>query len=171
MNKEFNPVLNIPYPSIKVERKNPELAYKIFELYAGRVSELSAVCQYSFQDIYLNEYKELSEILKSIAMVEMRHVSILGKLIEALGLIPYYVTYKNNKPIPWNSDYVDFTTNYRNMLVNDIRIEKEAINDYEKIINMTNDPNVKNIINRIILDEKRHIEIFSKLLLQYDNEK
>lgn len=170
MNKDFNPILNIPYPSINVQKKNPKLAYKILELYAGMVSELSAVSQYSFQAIYLNEYKELSKILENISIVEMRHLKILGELIEALGLIPYYVTYKNNKPIPWNSDYIDFTLNYRDMLINNIKKENEAINNYKEIINMTDDTNIKNIINRIILDEERHIEILSKLLVQYDND-
>lgn len=170
MNKDFNPIINIPYPEIKVQKKDINLAYQILESYAGRVSEFSAIGQYSFQGIYLNEYKELSKILEKIAMVEMKHLEILGNLIEALGLIPYYVTYKDKKPIPWNSDYVNFTINYRDMLVDDIKIENMAINDYNKILQNTNDSNVIEIIRRIIMDEERHIEIFSKLLLQYDNE-
>jgi len=170
LNKDFDPIINLPYPKVEVQKKDPNLAYHILKLYAGNLSELTAVNQYSFQGIYLNDYKDLSKILENISIVEMRHLKILGELIEKLGLIPYYATYNNNKPIPWNSDYVNFTINYREMLVSDINGENDAIKEYKKIINMTDDSNIKAIINRIILDEERHIEILKKLLSQYDND-
>lgn len=170
MNNKLNPIVDIPYPKIDIKEKDPKFAYKIFKLYAGEVSEFTAVSQYSYQSIYLNEYKELSKILEDIAITEMRHLKILGELIKVLGLNPYYVTYNDNRPIPWDADNVNFTINYREMLVSDIEKEKLAINDYNKLASETNIQNIKDIINRIIMDEKRHIEVLSILLKQYDEE-
>ena len=170
MNSSLNPIVDKPYPEINVFEKNPAFAYKLLEVYAGEVSEFSAVGQYSFQSIFLNEYKELSKILEDISITEMRHVEILGKLIKALGLIPYYVVYENQRAIPWNSDYINFTTNYRDMLVSNIEKEKISINKYSQLISETNDQNIKSILNRIILDEKKHIEVLSRLLNQYDED-
>lgn len=167
---DFNPKLNIPYPKIMVNKKDQFLAYKILESYAGEISEFTATSLYSFQSFYLNKYNDLSKIIESIAEVEMNHLKILALLIEKLGLIPYYVTYKDGVAVPWNSDYVDFTTDYRNMLLTNIDSEIRAIKNYNIIINSTNDENIIKIIKRIIMDEERHIEIFTELLKQYDED-
>ena len=170
MEENFNPTLEIPYPKIEISKKDPMFAYKLLNVYSGRVSELTAINQYSFQSFYLNKYKDLSNILMEISEVEMHHLKILGDLILALGLIPYYVTYNcNYEATPWSADYVDYTTDYRNMLLVNINSEVSAIKDYNKLISETNDPNVKEILNRIIMDEERHINIFSELLRQYDS--
>ena len=103
-------------------------------------------------------------------MVEMHHLRILSDLIIALGLVPYYVTYNCSKEaIPWNSDFGDYTLDYRNMLLSDINLEVSAIKDYNELINGTNDANIKDIFKRIIEDEERHLEIFRELLKQYDS--
>jgi len=169
VEETFNPTLEIPYPKIEISKKDTAFGYKLLNVYAGRVSELSAINQYSFQSFYLNKYKDLSNILMEISEVEMHHLKILADLICALGLIPYYVTYNcSYEAIPWNADYVDYTTDYRNMLLSNINSEVTAIKDYNKLIYETNDPNIKDILKRIIMDEERHIEIFSELLRQYD---
>ncbi len=170
MNYDLNPIVNVAYPKIEVSRKDPLFAYKLLHTYAGNISELTAITQYSFQSFYLNEYKDLSNILEQISETEMRHLKILAKLILALGLTPYYVTYGcGNTPIPWNADNVDYTTDYRDMLLSNVNSEVSAIRDYNRLINETNDPNIRNILKRIIMDEERHVEIFSELLRQYDS--
>lgn len=170
MNENFNPILNIPYPKIEISKKDPVFAYKLLYTYSGNISEFTAVTQYSFQSFYLKDYKDLSRILEHIAEVEMKHLKILAELILTLGLTPYYVTYGcGNEAIPWNSDFIDYTTDYRNMLLSNINSEVAAIKDYNRLINETNDPNIKDILNRIIIDEEKHIEIFSELLRQYDS--
>ena len=170
MNNGLNPIVDLPYPKIDIKKKDINLAYKLFEVYAGSISEYTVIGQYSFQSIYLDEYKDLSKILRTIAITEMRHLRMIGELINALGLIPYFVNYVEKKPIPWNSDYIDFTINYRDMLINDIKKENVTIRHYQELINYTDIQNVKDILNRIILDEKRHIEVLTKLLKQYDED-
>ena len=170
MNEEFKVTIDLPYPKIEISKKDRAYAYKIFKIYAGNLSELTSITQYSFQSSYLNKYKDLSNIIKEIAMVEMHHLRILSDLIIALGLVPYYVTYNCSKEaIPWNSDFGDYTLDYRNMLLSDINLEVSAIKDYNELINGTNDANIKDIFKRIIEDEERHLEIFRELLKQYDS--
>lgn len=170
VNDDLNPIVNIPYPKIEISKKDPSFAYKLLYAYAGNVSELTAITQYSFQSFYLKDYKDLSNIIEHIAEVEMHHLKILAELILSLGITPYYVTYGcNNNVNTWNSDYVDYTVDYRDMLLSNINSEVSAIRDYNRLINETNDPNIKDILKRIIMDEERHVEIFSELLRQYDS--
>lgn len=170
MNDDFKVVLDVPYPKIEISKKDTAFAYKLFKVYSGNISELTAIMQYSFQSFYLNNYKDLSKIIENISKVEMHHLEILAKLILALGLTPYYVTYCcGNRANPWSADFADYTLDYRNMLITDINSEVTAIKDYNELINETNDPNVKEILRRIIMDEERHIEIFRELLRQYDS--
>ena len=167
---DFDPNLNIEYPKIMISKKDIKLAYKLLDIYSGNISELTQIQMYSYQSIYLNKYTDLSNILNSISKIETKHLKILGILISKLGLIPYFVTYKDNCAIPWNSDYVNFTTDYRSMLINNINSEVEAIKLYNEIIKDTDDTYIINIIQRIIKDEEKHIEIFNKLLKQYDED-
>ena len=170
MNDQFKVVLDLPYPKIEISKKDTLYAYKIFKIYSGNLSEFTSIAQYAFQSSYLNKYKDLSKILEEIAMVEMKHLRILADLITDLGLIPYYVTYCcGTRANPWNSDYGDYTTDYRNMLLSNINLEVAAIKDYNELINQTNDANIKDIFKRIIQDEERHVEIFKELLRQYDS--
>lgn len=170
MNDNLNPLIDIPYPKIEVTKKNQMFAYKILNVYAGNVSELTAINQYSFQSFYLNKYNDLSNLLEKISEIEMRHLKILSELILELGLTPYYVTYGcDNTPIPWNSDNVDYTIDYRDMLLSNINSEVTAIRNYNKLINESDDYNIIEILKRIIIDEERHVEIFSELLRQYDS--
>lgn len=170
MNYDLNPIVNEVYPKIEVTRKDPTLAYKLLNVYAGEISELTATTKYSFQSFYLHEYNDLSNLLEQIAEVEMKHLKILALLISKLGLIPYYVTYGcGNNTNPWNADNIDYTIDYRDMLLSNINSEFTAIRNYNKLINETNDANIKNILRRIIMDEERHVEIFNELLRQYDS--
>ena len=157
--------MDLPYPEVKVNKKDIPLAKEILYSYAGKVSEDTAVHDYIFQ-MMMQDDEELKKILRGIAIVEMHHIEILGKLIYALGLTPIFASVENDYT-EWSSGkYIDYNNNWRQTLMNNIYQEQEAIRNYEKIILKTNDNNIKHIIKRIILDERLHIEIFTKLLEQ-----
>lgn len=158
--------VDIPYPEIKVERKDPDLAKRIFNLYAGEVSEDTAVHDYIFQMLILNDDKDLKTIFREVAITEMHHLEILGLLIKELGFTPVYVSVEDNKAKWFNTSYVNYEKNLKNILLDDIRIEEIAIKKYEEVIASTSDLNVQHILKRIILDERLHIEIFTKLYEQ-----
>lgn len=157
--------MNIPYPKIIVEKKDIKVAKDILNSYAGRVSEDTAVHNYVFQ-MMMQDNDEMREILRGIAIVEMHHLEILGKLVYALGLTPLFASALDNHTKWFSGEYVNYERNWEQTLRDNIFQEEMAIKNYEHIILKTKDENVKHILKRIILDERVHIEIFTKLLEQ-----
>lgn len=157
--------MNIPYPKIQVERKDIEIAKDLLNAYAGRVSEDSAIHDYVFQ-MMMQDNEDIKKILKGISIVEMHHLEILGKLIYALGLTPLFASVEDNHTKWFSGEYVNYEKNWEQTLRDNIYQEEAAIRNYEKIILKTKDEIVKHILKRIILDERVHIEIFTKLLAQ-----
>lgn len=157
--------VNLPYPKVKVIKKDIEIAKDVLNSYAGRVSEDTAVHNYVFQMMMQDDH-ELKNILRGIAIVEMHHLEILGNLIYELGLTPLFTSVENNHTKWFSGEYVNYEKNWRQTLIDNIYEEETAIKNYEKIIAKTTDENVKHILKRIILDERVHIEIFTKLLNQ-----
>lgn len=157
--------VNIPYPEIKVVKKDVEIAKDLLSAYAGRISEDTAIHDYVFQ-MMMQDQEEIKKILKGISIVEMHHLEILGKLIYALGLTPLFASVLDNHTKWFSGEYVNYEKNWSQTLMDNIFQEKMAIKNYEKIIAKTSDENVQYILKRIILDERVHIEIFTKLLEQ-----
>lgn len=159
---KFN--VDMPYPEVKVERKDLELAKKVFNLYAGEVSEDTSTHNYVLQALMFSENEEIRKILKEIAIVEMHHLELLGTLIKKLGLVPLFLSTNNNKIKWFSGSYVFYEKDLKKVLLKDIYIEKMAIKNYETLISETSDKNIIHLLKRIILDERLHIEIFEKLL-------
>lgn len=151
------------YPKIQVEKENKEYAKLLLNVYSGRNSETTAIFEYIYQSIILdNKY---GEILKNIAIVEMKHLNILGKTIKLLGLDPMYI-YPNNVDNGfkyWNSSYVDYNNNLTHIISSDINEEKMAIDNYNEIIKKIDDKYVVEIIKRLILDEEIHLKILTNI--------
>ena len=78
---------NKPYPNINVKRRNTDHAKLLLHDYAGINGEDTAIHQYFYQSLIVPN-KNLSEDLKHISEVEMKHLDILGRLIELLGIKP-----------------------------------------------------------------------------------
>lgn len=158
--------VDMPYPEVKVEKKDLELAKKIFNLYAGEVSEDTSTHAYILQSLLFSENEEIKNILKGIAIVEMQHLEILGSLIKELGLIPLYLSTQNNKIKWFSGSYIGYEKNLKETLLKNICMERMAIRNYEALLNETDDSYIQHIIKRIVLDERLHIEIFEKIYEQ-----
>ena len=155
--------VNLPYPKIEVEKKDKRVASFLLNSYAGRVSEDTAIHDYIFQMMMLDNpiYKKT---LKGIAIVEMHHLEILGNLIYALGCTPLFGKVEKNEIDWFTGSYANYDNDFTSVLQNDIEEEQKTIEQYQKVIRLTNDLNVKQVLQRIILDEEYHIELFSKML-------
>lgn len=154
------------YPEVLVEKENSYYADLLSFDYAGNVSETTAVMLYSYQHFNtFKENEEFSKVLEEIAKDEMMHLELLGKTIKLLGKKPIYKTCESRKEecIMWTSKNINYTTNLKEMLENDIDSEKIAIKSYKAHKEIINDKYIKILLDRIILDEKRHLEIFTRL--------
>lgn len=158
--------LDIPYPEVMVEEKNSYYADLLSQDYAGMVSESTAAFLYSYQ--HFNTFKsneEFSKIIEEIAIVEMKHLEMLGKTIKLLGTDPVYKTCEASRGdcMMWSASNIDYSTDLKDMLKTDIKAEETAIKTYEHHKRLINDKYIKRMLDRIIMDEKRHLEIFNSI--------
>lgn len=162
---------NRPYPNPMVEKENVYYAKLLLELYVGEVSEESAIHLYLYQSLIENNNKEFATIISHIAEVEMHHLKLLGKTIKLLGLRPVYGTLsRDNKVTFWSGKNVNYATSLKQILEIDIKSEVQTVRNYEYLLTKINDKYVKELIVRIIEDERIHINIFKyfykKLILE-----
>ena len=142
-------------------RQNIRYANLLYDNFAGEEGELAAVCQYIYEHIELKRYESFSKILLSIAKEEMHHLELIGDLIKRLGRKPYYI---NKDQYMWNADNIKYHfNNVYDMLIFNIESEKKAIKGYEEAIKYTQNKSIKYLLERIILDEQTHLEIFNRL--------
>ena len=158
--------IDLPYPEVMVEEKNPYYADLLSQDYAGRGSELTAVMLYSYQHFdKFKENKEFAKIIAEIAEVEMKHLELLGETIKLLGKEPVYKTCESTRGdcIMWSATNVDYETNLKEMLEVNIKSESTAIKTYTNHRKIIKDKYIKELISRILLDEERHLSIFKTL--------
>ncbi len=154
------------YPEIKVERRNLEYALILHDDFAGKVSETTAIMQYLYHYWDMEDtLEETAELLEEISKVEMHHMDMLAQLISALGGTPIYY---NSERRMWGAEYIEYFTNMPcKQIIADIEGEKGAIENYQYHITLINDRYIKNILERIILDEDLHIRLLREEFRKY----
>lgn len=157
----FGSKKNIPYPKLMNIRQNTRYANLLYDNFAGEEGELTAVNQYIYEHIELKRYEGLSKILLSIAIEEMHHLELIGDLIKRLGRKPYYM---NQNQCMWNANNIKYHfNNVYDMLMFNIESEKKTIESYKEAIKYTQNKSIKDLLERIMLDEQTHLEIFNRL--------
>jgi len=150
---------DLPYPEISCQDKNKSYVNLIQANYAGAISELTATNQYIYHSIAISEkFKDAAHCLKHIAMVEMEHLEILGKLIIALGGNPRFEINKGGREFEWSPKFIEYGSNLASMLRENIDGEKAAIRQYKSTISLIKDDKIIKILERIIVDEEIHIK-------------
>ncbi len=157
--------LPVPYPEPRVVGPNAFYAQLLLEDYAGMVSEQTAVHQYLYHHYYFTG--EISVMLECIAIVEMKHLELLAETLLLLGVAPEYRTLSNNYPTYWNASYVYYGTDICDRLAADIAAEQEAICNYRRHRELIADPYIKELLERIIMDEEHHLKLFRQAVGRY----
>ena len=160
---------NSPYPTPRVEETNRKYALILLSNYAGDISEETAIHQYLFQYLMKNnELEEFASAMIQISTVEMEHLRLLGETIKLLGIMPVFGKTEQNKNYkPWCSNNVNYTTDIKTIILQNIKYENEAIKKYKYSYSQIKDVYVRELINRIIEDELIHIEIFKNFYLKF----
>ncbi len=155
---------DMPYPEIRVERKNPNYARMLSLAYAGPDSELTAILAY----LYGNKVcagkapSALSDMLRCIAMVEMRHLDMLGELITLLGGDPRFSSGPRGR-VGINTAMLNYQTDTAMVLRNAIASEEGAVRLYNELIRAIDDRYIREVLKRIIKDEEHHIKLFREM--------
>jgi bacterioferritin len=156
--------LALPYPRPAVEGENNYYAQLLMDDYSGYISEFSAISLYSFQHFSAEDskYESYAELVKCISIVEMHHMELLAETIFKLGITPKYRGSYSTMNHFWNGSFIRYRRNLTDMLDMDIQSEIDAIRQYKYHISIVRDKNIQDLLNRIILDEEKHLELFEQ---------
>ena len=159
-------MVDLPYPPIQAEQKNPVYANLLSFDYCGSVSEMSAITQYINNENRISGEKcALAKTLLGIAMAEMMHLQKLGELICLLGgQVDFTAKMRNGRRRMWTPEYLNIPGNVQKMLLADIEAERAAISQYEAHMRVIEDCYVNAVLARIIQDEEYHIMLLQSLL-------
>lgn len=152
---------NVSYPEIKDAVSCPKTIRILKNLMSGSEGELKGVLQYFYQSsICKNVDKEISNILEEISIVEMLHLSLLSHAIVDFGGEPRY---ENSAGQFFNTNTVNYSTKLRDILDKNIIGEERAIESYSQAIENVDNYSLKELLRRIMEDEKLHIKILNNL--------
>jgi Mn-containing catalase len=154
----FNFRKQLFYP-IHVERQDPMFAKVLLEHYAGRNSELSSSIQYlNHRSNMSNRY--VRELLGLLAAEELGHMEIIAVAIIKLGGPPLKCA--NSQGAPWVINYIDQSIDPITLLQVDMQAETRACQLYQQHLELTNDPNMKRMINFLVGREEVHKRLLQK---------
>jgi bacterioferritin len=147
-----------PYPDPEVKGPNTEYAALLLDDYAGRTSEMSAVCQYIYHHLVVpDQFGWIGDLLEDVAIVEMRHLELLGGTIRLLGVDPLY---HGEDGVYWDARAVSYRQGLRSQLEADVEAEQAAIAQYERHYSLIADPYIRQLLTRIVADEQLHLFLF-----------
>ena len=152
-----------PYPPVQAEMQNPAYAKAMLDNIGGNTSEMSAISLYIYNHLITGSHKDIAEVFKKVSIVEMRHLDIFGKLALQLGEDPKLWTQHGCKKVYWSPCYNQYPKDLPSLMYNVINGEKAAISKYQHQITYIRDENIIANLQRIILDERIHVEIFEQI--------
>lgn len=156
---------SIPYPPVKVNGKNPNYALAMLSNMGGKNSEMSAVAQYFYNHLVTEQRsKELGDMYHHISIVEMHHLEIFGELACLLGADPRLWEKRRNGTAYWSPGYLCYFSSIKEILSSSLKAEQEAIQKYEMQRKTIQDENITCLLERIIIDENIHVELFKEQL-------
>ncbi len=119
--------------------------------------EMQVAIQYMWQHVTVKGKKgaAVKDELKKIAITEMVHAEDIAERLTYLGGTP------TTKPSP-----INVGNNLDEMIKQDIKDEKGAIELYSKIIEIAqkeNDHTTAQLFKKILADEEKHLDFFTSL--------
>lgn len=161
------PVMENTEPPFK-EIPEPNLTYAIwlYDAYAGKDSELSAVTTYLYQTVIL-DHPDIDNLLRPIAYDELRHLETLGHILRQLGVDPRYGSFRKGHWVDWRSRYVDYSTDLRLILENNMKDEARDYNEYMELARKIPLPEIQTLLTQMACDEERHCRCFAEALQHF----
>lgn len=157
-----------PYPPIKIQAPNKEYADILMDDFAGPKGEFTAMSMYFYQHYIADEETgDYGTMVMRIAVAEMHHMEILASVIRKLGGNPVFRSSKESNERYWNAKNIDYSRSICTSLQIALEGETNAIITYGKHVEMIDDPFIKNILERIIGDERLHRSYIYQMIETY----
>lgn len=162
-------VLDKPYPPIDDLDINTHFGQILLGNLGGLHSEMNAVSLYFYNHVILEKaWPKLSEAMQKISVVEMHHLEIFAKMCYQLGVDPRLWDCQNDFLEYWSPGYNVYPKQINTLLENAIIQEENTIQSYQYQIACIDEPIIQAMLERIIEDEKLHIDIFEYFLTEYN---
>lgn len=175
----------LEYP-VNLKCRDLRMAKVIMAQLGGPNGELGAALRY-LQQRYTMPTGKSRALLTDIGTEEMAHVEIISSILyqltskctpeelKAAGLGPNYATFGHGLQ-PVDANGVNFTTAYINAfgdavtnLHEDMAAEQKALATYYQLINLTDDPDIKDVLSFLGQREITHYQRFGEALMDvYD---
>lgn len=118
-----------PYPKVYLNSDDKIYLPIIFENYASRLSEYTAISQYIFSHFSIEGMKnrldvsdEAAKAFENIAIVEMVHLELLADIITGLSAAPEFVNSKRE-----NGKAVLFLTVHRSKTISNLQLKQNRM--------------------------------------------
>lgn len=157
--KGVDVVLSKPYPKVADVKEDIALKEDFKRLYASSLSELMCVLCYTHQADVLGPSNETARVLYTIGMVERKHLSLLAEVLCKMGAKCDYCF----APDPLLLEDLDYEVTEAEVIRKNIEREYRIAAQYERLIALCSTPALKELLRRILQDEKKHHEIFTLL--------
>lgn len=156
------PTLDTAQP-IPGEIPEPNFTYAmwLYDVYAGKDSELSAVTTYLYQAVVLDR-PEFDELLRPIAYDELRHLEQFGWALRFLGVDPRYGSFSKGHWVDWRARFLNYTTELCAILDYNMEDEAKAVQHYCDLAQKIPIPEIQTILTQIAADEERHYYCFAE---------
>ncbi|MEL1133906.1 ferritin family protein [Desulfitobacterium sp. THU1] len=150
------------------ELSEPNFTYAmlLFDVYAGKDSELSAVTTYLYQAVVLDR-PEFDELLRPLAYDELRHLEQLAWCIRFLGLDPRYGAFSKGRWFDWRSRYLNYSTDLCAILDYNMKDEATAAKHYTDLAEKIPIPQIQTILLQIAADEERHYQCLADAKMHF----
>ncbi len=154
-----------PYPPLCVERPNSGYAAEMLSNIGACSSEMSTISLYIYNNTVLAEQNpEYAQIFQKMSMVEMRHLHTFARLAHMLGADPRLWTCSGKRPCYWSPACNRYPLKLSALIKNACQGEQETVLKYRCQAEHIRDAYVVDLLNRIILDEQLHVQIFQEML-------
>ena len=157
--------------TVHVDRPDPRFAVLLLEQFGGGNGELKAAMQYFSQSLGCNNVK-IRDLLQDIAAEELSHLEMVGECLgmligqvdnipkdfpanhmAVLGGGPLLI---NSAGVPWTATFVNSTGDLYTDLSSNAGAELRAKLVYERLLQQTDDPGVKDMIRFLLSREESH---------------
>lgn len=156
-----------PYPPVDAGERNARYAEMILSNVGGAVSEMTAAALYFYDALAAADLPEVAEVFRRISVVEMRHLDIFGTLARQLGADPRLWCGPAGRRSWWTPRCISYAPKLAPLLRAAIRSETAAIQKYETQRRVIRNPNVAANLERILQDERLHLDAFRCLWETY----
>lgn len=152
---------DMPYPNLVIPYKDTAEARRLMNFYGGEGGKTTSFFQYLYQSYMLRlQFPDFADALKSLALSELQHHSLLSQTITALGGYPII----GGKTGFWNGSYVNYNVSLADLILHDIKLEEDMIEYCEMLCLTIENATIKLLLERIIIDDEQHLIQLKRLL-------